>query len=210
MLKSREILYEALTKDFSRPSPDMAMLFGPFGCTHPPSPCPTVSVHTQPTYLPTTLPDDIMKLKVSWHIHVSLVGKRLTNFPLRTVSNSIYAKKDRNGPPNANQVVSTAEPRLSHAVCTLQVHPSTSPSLKDIAKSYIKKQSLMTDIYTRGPKDSVCICSSVALAAIQGTKWCHPLNIKTPCRFHSPFHWLETPWRLCSIMFPSPVCMRSS
>ena len=42
------------------------------------------------------------------------------------VSNSIYAKKDRNGPPSANQVASKDEPRLGHAVCTLRVHPPTS------------------------------------------------------------------------------------
>jgi len=34
-------------------------------------------------------------------------------------SNSIYMKKDRNGPLSANQVVSTAEFRCGHAVCTL-------------------------------------------------------------------------------------------
>ena len=43
------------------------------------------------------------------------------------VSNSIYAKKDRNGPPSANQVASKDEPRCGHAVCTLQVHLPTSP-----------------------------------------------------------------------------------
>ena len=48
------------------------------------------------------------------------------------VSNSIYmiyAEKDRNGPPSANQVVSRDEPRRGHAVCTLSVHPSTLPFL---------------------------------------------------------------------------------
>jgi len=42
-------------------------------------------------------------------------------------SNSIYAKQVRNGPPNASQVVSTDELRCGHAVCTLWVHPPTSP-----------------------------------------------------------------------------------
>ena len=37
------------------------------------------------------------------------------------VSNSIYAKRDRNGPPSANQVASEHQPRCSHAVCTLRV-----------------------------------------------------------------------------------------
>jgi len=45
------------------------------------------------------------------------------------VSNSIYAKKGRNGPPGANQVVSRDEPRCSQAICTLWVHPPTSPYL---------------------------------------------------------------------------------
>ena len=68
------------------------------------------------------------------------------------VSNSIYAKKDRNGPPSANQVASKDEPRCGHAVCTLRVYPPTSPcpalfahaepinlSPKDIAGSDIMK-----------------------------------------------------------------------
>ena len=35
------------------------------------------------------------------------------------VSNSIYAKKDRYGPPSANQAASKDEPRCSHAVLKL-------------------------------------------------------------------------------------------
>ena len=65
------------------------------------------------------------------------------------VSNSIYTKKDGNGPPSANLVISRDEPRRSHAVCTLWVHPPTYPippfllkqnlSPKDIARSDIVK-----------------------------------------------------------------------
>jgi len=44
------------------------------------------------------------------------------------VSNSIYAKKDRNDPPSANQVTSKDEPRCGHAVCTLWVHPKGAPN----------------------------------------------------------------------------------
>ena len=65
------------------------------------------------------------------------------------VSNSIYAEKDRNGPPSANQVASKDEPRRGHAVCTLRVtHPpppvppillTQNLSLKDIARSDIMK-----------------------------------------------------------------------
>ena len=75
------------------------------------------------------------------------------------ISNSIYAKEDRNGPPSANQVASKDEPRHGHAVCTLRVThpPPTVPpflltqnlSPKDIAGSDIMNLSLMTDIRYR-------------------------------------------------------------
>ena len=65
------------------------------------------------------------------------------------VSNPIYAKKDRNGPPSPNQVVSIYKPIRGHVICTLWVHPPTStyPALllkqnlspKDIAGSDIMK-----------------------------------------------------------------------
>ena len=68
------------------------------------------------------------------------------------VSNSIYAKKDRNGGPSANRVASKDMPRRGHAVCTLRVHPPTSPvppflftqnlSPKDIAGSDIMKMKV--------------------------------------------------------------------
>ena len=82
------------------------------------------------------------------------------------VSNSIYAKKDRNGPPSANQVASKDEPRRGHAVCTLWVHPPTSPSLALSAHTEPKSQghcrkwhheaeSLMTDISAIAPKEII-------------------------------------------------------
>jgi len=60
------------------------------------------------------------------------------------VSKSIYAKKARNGPPGANQGLSTIEPRRGHAVCTLWGHLhisycSTPSAPKDIARSDIMK-----------------------------------------------------------------------
>ena len=65
------------------------------------------------------------------------------------VSNSIYAKKDKSGPPSAYQVTSKDKPRRSHAVCTFLVHPPPPPVLpflltqnlspKDIAGSDIMK-----------------------------------------------------------------------
>ena len=60
------------------------------------------------------------------------------------VSNSIYATKDRNGPPSANQLVSIAEHSRSHAACT---HPSPLSAEADIMKL-----SLMMLIGTIGPK----------------------------------------------------------
>ena len=45
----------------------------------------------------------------------------------RLFSKPIRAKEERNGPPSADQGLSTAKPRSSHAFCTLQVHPPTSP-----------------------------------------------------------------------------------
>ena len=45
----------------------------------------------------------------------------------RLVYKPSYAKKERNGPPSANQRLSTAKPRSIHAVSTLWVHPPTSP-----------------------------------------------------------------------------------
>ena len=66
-------------------------------------------------------------------------------------SNSIYAKKDRNGPPNANQDAAKDESRCGHAVYTLRVHPFTSPcpalssyaesKSQDIARSDIMELS---------------------------------------------------------------------
>jgi len=79
------------------------------------------------------------------------------------VSNSIYAKEDRNGPPSANQVASKDEPRRGHAVCTLQVHLPTSPcpalsahvepkSQGHCRKWHHEAESLMTLICAIGPK----------------------------------------------------------
>jgi len=59
------------------------------------------------------------------------------------VSNFIYAKKDRNGPPSANQVASKDEHRNGHAVSTLQVHPPTSPCPALSAHAESKSQDIM-------------------------------------------------------------------
>ena len=78
------------------------------------------------------------------------------------VSNSIYAKKDRNGPPGANQGLSTTKPRHGHAVCTLgftdpplPVRPTLNLPPKDIAGSDIMKLkvSRSMDICAMGPKE---------------------------------------------------------
>ena len=60
------------------------------------------------------------------------------------VSNSIYAKKDRNGPPSANQVDSKDEPRRGHAVCTLRVRPHP-PISKRLVKSLRKCQPAVAE-----------------------------------------------------------------
>ena len=56
----------ALTKGYSRLSPDAAKLFVLFGCTHPPPPVPpSLSAHAEPICPKDIAGCDIMKLKVS-------------------------------------------------------------------------------------------------------------------------------------------------
>ena len=52
------------TKAFLQPSSDVAMLFAPCGCTHPPPPVPPPSAHTEPISKDIA-GSDIMKLKAS-------------------------------------------------------------------------------------------------------------------------------------------------
>ena len=79
---------------------------------------------------------------------------------------SIYAKKDRNVPSSANQGLSTSEPKHNHAVCTLQVHPPTSPCSalsahaepKDIARSENNEaESLVTSYAVIGQESVILI-----------------------------------------------------
>ena len=58
----------------------------------------------------------------------------------RPFSKPIHAKEERNGAPSTNPVLFTAKPRSSHAVCTLQVHPSTSSCPALIAGAEPKSQ----------------------------------------------------------------------
>ena len=100
------------------------------------------------------------------------------------VSNSIYAKKDRNGPPSANQVTSKDEPRRGHAVCTLWVHPPTSPCpalsahAEPMSQGHCRKwhheaESLMTDISAIGPKEwNTPSCWRVSYLCTLGQKLC--------------------------------------
>ena len=78
-------------------------------------------------------------------------------------SNPIYAKNDGNGPPSADQDLSTVEPRHGHVVCTLRVHPPTSPcpalsadaepfSQGHCRKSHDEDESIMTTFGVLGPK----------------------------------------------------------
>ena len=84
---------------------------------------------------------------------------RQTDRQTSLVSNSIYTKKDTNGSPSANKVVSTDEPRSgpSGAPTHLtQSHPSAEG--EPISKGHCWKQdheaeSLMMHIHTMGPKE---------------------------------------------------------
>jgi len=52
------------TKSLLKMSPDAAMLFAPFGCTHPPPPVPSFLLMQNPS-IKDIARNDIMKLKVS-------------------------------------------------------------------------------------------------------------------------------------------------
>ena len=63
------------------------------------------------------------------------------------VSNSIYAKKDRNGRHSANQVASKYELRRDHAVCTLRVrHPPPPVPLFLLTQNLSPKDIVGSDI----------------------------------------------------------------
>jgi len=66
-------VYPAPTNGFSEPNPDTAMLFAPFGYIHPPPPVPPFLL-TQ-NISPKDIAGRDIKLKISQHISVSLVGK---------------------------------------------------------------------------------------------------------------------------------------
>ena len=81
----------------------------------------------------------------------------------RLLSDPVYAKNHGNGPPSADQDLSAAEPRHGHAVCTLRVHPTTSPcpALSAVAepisqghcrKSHDEAETIMTTFGAMGPK----------------------------------------------------------
>jgi len=107
--------------------------------------------------------------------------------------NSIYAKNDRKCPPSANQVVSSTEPRHSHAVCTPQVHSPTSscPALSTeavpVPKGHCQKWhheagSLMTLIGTMSPK-GLTACGGVPLPKPYAWMYLHkPICILTAIR----------------------------
>ena len=89
-------------------------------------------------------------------------------------------KKDRSCPPSANQVVSSTDPRCSHAVCTLRctTHlPVSRPFYWSISKGHCwkwhhKAESLMTLIGTMGLKGlTACRGYSVSLLQYQSYKF---------------------------------------
>ena len=67
MLKTREMAYPALTRDLSQRSPDTAVLFTHFRCTHPPPLAPPFLL-TWNLSLKDITRYDIMKLKFLRHI----------------------------------------------------------------------------------------------------------------------------------------------
>jgi len=109
------------------------------------------------------------------------------------VSNSICAKKDRNYPPSASQAISRDKPRDSHAVCTLRVHPPTSPcpvlsahtepkSQGHCWKWHHEAESLMMDISTMVPKE---LTTFISISHQVVKKWdTHfPLILNSACKW---------------------------
>ena len=68
MQKRIEIALPVPTKSLLKTNPDEAMLFAPFGCTHPPPPVLPFLL-TQNLSPKDIARSDIMKLKVSWQIY---------------------------------------------------------------------------------------------------------------------------------------------
>ena len=118
MLKSREMAYPAPTKGFLQARPDTAMLFAHFEYTHSPSPAPPFLL-TQNLSPKDIAGYDIMKLKVSWWIPASLVGKGIKTILYITTCISLLEAKALGGmafqkgcydncsekPPNPNSEV---------------------------------------------------------------------------------------------------------
>ena len=82
MPKTAEMALPVPTKTFLSRSPDTAMLFAPFGCTHPPPPAPP-SLLAQSLSPKDIAGCDIMKLKVSWRQKAPLAGKVLMGMQIK-------------------------------------------------------------------------------------------------------------------------------
>jgi len=76
MPKRTEMALPVPTKSLLRTSPDAAMLFAPFGCTHPPPPVPPFLL-TQNLSPKDIAGSDIMKLKISFLLQMATFGKVL-------------------------------------------------------------------------------------------------------------------------------------
>ena len=83
MLNTREMAYPAPTKGRSKLNPNAAMLFAPFGCTHPPPPAPPFLL-AQSLSLKDIAGCDIMKLKVSRCRYATLGLKGLSTMGQNT------------------------------------------------------------------------------------------------------------------------------
>jgi len=84
-----EMVLPMPTKSLLRTSPDAAILFAPFGCTHLPPPVPPFLLmqNLSPKDIARS---DIMKLKVSWGIYSSMSPKELTKLVLQALKFDIF------------------------------------------------------------------------------------------------------------------------
>jgi len=101
------------------------------------------------------------------------------------VSNSIYVKKDRIGPPSANQVTSKDELRCGHAVRTLRVHPPTSPVPPFLlTQNLLKSRGHCWKCTWHHEAESHTLIVHLHLQSTPhppGGHWCHSCHIRWEC-----------------------------
>ena len=127
----------------------------------------------------------------------------------RLLSDPIYAKNDGNGPPSADQDLSTAEPRNGHAVCTLRVLSSTSacPALSAVAepksqghcrKSHDEAESIMTTLGAIGTKGQYMSLTN----SVWWCQWVYSISIghSVITKVLSIFHCYVLTWGVVSAL----------